>query len=41
MVQQFETIYVEHMHDLPIVNKALAGRSGRFSRLFTTINSVC
>lgn len=23
MVQQFETIYVEHMHDLPIVNKAL------------------
>ncbi len=23
MVQQFETIYVEHMRDLPIVNKAL------------------
>ena len=23
MVQQFETIYVEHMHDLPIVNNAL------------------
>ena len=23
MVQQFETIYAEHMHDLPIVNKAL------------------
>ena len=23
MVRQFETIYVEHMHDLPIVNKAL------------------
>jgi len=23
MAQQFETIYVEHMHDLPIVNKAL------------------
>ena len=23
MVQQFETIYAEHMHDLPIVNQAL------------------
>jgi [NiFe] hydrogenase assembly HybE family chaperone len=24
MVQQFESIYVEHMHDLPVVNQALA-----------------
>lgn len=23
MVRQFETLYVEHMHDLPIVNRAL------------------
>lgn len=34
MVQQFETIYVEHMHDLPVVNKALAVEAVGFHDYF-------